>query len=202
MHPYCLFVSNVAALLCAVGVLFSAVVSAAPPPDRVALERLSGTYASSAPERWGEAWGTREFSFERGAWSLRFVLALDPQMAMPVFEFRTHGPYQVLAASRQVPGAFDAVFFEDAKYVTLRTADAKLAAAFGLAGCGLTPGVEKDISMAGCAAWKPVAQCREDHDLLALAADGGLHFGVRPRDNDMCAAGKRPAALLPAVIKR
>lgn len=171
-------------------------------PDGPALQRLHGVYASADAESWGGAYGTREFSFDRGRWTLRFTLALDPKMQQPVFEFRTHGRYTVQAASKAVPGAFEALFTEDAKYVTLKTTDAKLAAAFGLAGCGLSPGVERDISVTGCANWKPVAQCAEDHDLLALDTRGGLYFGVRPRDNDMCTADKRPTALLPAVWRR
>jgi hypothetical protein len=171
--------------------------------DHAALSQLAGTYRSSAAEDWGRgSYGTREFGFNEGRWSLRFTLALDPQMRSKVFEFRTQGHYVVGAASKTVPGAFDALFTEDAKYVTLHTSDPQLAAAFGLAACGLQPGVESDISVAGCAVWKPVAVCREDHDLLALDAQGGLRFGVRPPDNDMCSAQKRPTALLPAVVKR
>jgi hypothetical protein len=71
----------------------------------------------------------------------------------------------------------------------------------GLAACGLPVNLEADISVTGCAAWKPVAVCGEDHDLLALD-DTGLRFGVRPRDNDMCTADRTPAALLPAVVRR
>jgi hypothetical protein len=47
-----------------------------------------------------------------------------------------------------------------------------------------------------------VAVCHEDHDRLALDPDGGVRFGQRPRDNDMCTADTRPTARLPAVVKR
>ena len=85
--------------------------------------------------------------------------------------------------------------------LTLLTADAALAAAFGLAACGLATGIEADISGRGCANWKPVALCSMDHDLLALDATGGLLYGVRPRDNDMCTPDRRPAALLPHAVR-
>lgn len=171
--------------------------------DRQALAQLAGTYRSTSAEDWGRgSFGTREFGFDNGRWTLKFTLALDPQMKHPVFEFRTQGQYFVGTASKTVPGAFDALFTEDAKYVTLRTPDPQLATAFGLAGCGLAADVEKDISSEGCALWKSVAACGVDHDLLALDDRGGLRFGVRPPDNDMCTAGRRPAALLPAVVKR
>jgi hypothetical protein len=171
-------------------------------PDRARLEQLSGTWASPAPEPWYGAWGTREFTFDRGTWSLRFTLALDPAMAQPVFRFRTGGPYRLLERSTAAPAAFEAVFFEDTKHVTLLSTEPRLAAAFGLAACGLVPGQEADISAEGCARWKPVRDCREDHDLLGMDADGGLLFGVRPRDNDMCTADRRPTALLPPVVRR
>ena len=185
--------------LCAIA---AAPAGAGGPEARQALERLAGTYASRAPEPWYGAWGTREFGFRDSSWTLIFTLALDPGMQRPVFRFRTGGPYELRAASATVPGAFDAVFFEDSKHVTLLAEDPALAQAFGLAGCGLVPGREKDVSVEGCANWRPVAQCREDHDLLALGADGGLHFGRRPRDNDMCSAERRPSELLPAVYRR
>jgi hypothetical protein len=170
--------------------------------DRSALSTLTGTYASTQTESWYGAYGTREFSFEKGRWSLKFVLALDPQMQAKVFEFRTHGPYYVGQPSQTVTNAFEAMFIEDAKFVTLLTRDTKLVQAFGLVACGLEVGVEGDVSIQGCANWKPVAVCKEDHDLLALGENGGLHFGERPRDNNMCTPDKRPKALLQAVARR
>jgi len=169
---------------------------------RERLSGLSGRWTSPAPEPWYGAWGVRDFIFRDGTWALSFTLALDPGMRNPVFRFRTGGPYEVGRASAAVPGAFEAVFREPSKHVTLLTADAGVAAGFGLAGCALVPGVEADISARGCAAWRPVAVCAEDHDLLAELPGGGLGFGVRPRDNDMCTPDRRPTALLPAVLRR
>jgi predicted small secreted protein len=134
--------------------------------------------------------------------SLDFALALDPGMNARVFEFHTTGTYEVQGPSATVPGAQDMLFREDTKAVTLRATDPKLIEAFGLAQCNLTPGVKTDISATGCAIWKPVADCGEDYDLLALDTDQNLYFGVRPADNDMCTPDKRPIALLPAVVKR
>ncbi|MEO1049709.1 MAG: hypothetical protein AAFX87_03765 [Bacteroidota bacterium] len=165
------------------------------------LQNLSGTYVSQQAEGWGRGtFGTREFSFSDGHWTLRFVLALDPDMKNQVFEFRTHGTYQVLSKSK-VTKAYEAVFYEDKKYVTLKTDNPELIQAFGLSECGLKPHVEKDISKDGCALWPSVADCHEDHDLLALDDQGNLYFGVRPADNNMCTADRRPTALLPPVTK-
>ncbi|MBC8050391.1 MAG: hypothetical protein H7X92_09640 [Chitinophagales bacterium] len=166
------------------------------------LEALSGTYVSVAAENWYRGYGTRAFNFDEGKWGLTFVYALDPAMLQKVFEFHTEGPYRVVAKSSTVEGAFDTTFYEDVKGVTLRTTDTKLIEAMGLAGCNLKLNIKTDISKSGCARWKPVAQCREDHDLLAIDAAGKLLLGVRPADNDMCTPDKRPTALLPAVTKK
>jgi hypothetical protein len=186
------------ALACALFLVTAPLAAQAP---RAALETLSGTYASPAPEPWYGGYGTRRFTFENGQWSLVFTHALDPQMQRPTFRFRTLGPYRIGAESAAVPGAFEGVFFEDAKFVTLLTEDPNLIRAFGFSDCNLRPNQEVDISLTGCANWKPVAQCREDHDLVAFDPTG-LRFGVRRRDNDHCTAANRPTALLPAVVRQ
>jgi hypothetical protein len=169
--------------------------------DAAALAALHGTFISPAVESWYGGFGTREFVFANGRWSLTFTHALEPGMTMRTFQFRTGGAYRVIAPSPSVEGAFHTVFDEDWKHVTLLTAVPEIVAGMGMADCGLTLNLETDISETGCAGWAPVAVCGEDHDLLALSAEG-LHFGVRPADNDMCTADKVPAALLPAVVLR
>lgn len=165
------------------------------------LQSLQGTYVSKAVEPWYGGFGTREFVFRDGQWSLIFTYALDPAMTMRTFQFRTGGAYRVADKSNVVEGAWNTVFDEDWKHVTLLTGAADIAAKMGMADCGLTVNLEKDISETGCAAWRPVAECGQDHDLLALSSEG-LHFGVRPADNDMCTANRTPKALLPAVVAR
>ncbi|RST82447.1 hypothetical protein EJC49_23435 [Aquibium carbonis] len=173
----------------------------AEPADRSALQSLRGTYVSPAVEPWYGGFGTREFVFRDGRWSLIFTHALDPQMTMRTFQFRTGGAFTVGEPSADVPGAFRTVFGEEWKHVTLLTDVPEIVAGMAMAACGLTLNLETDISGSGCAAWKPVADCGEDHDILALSAEG-LHFGVRPADNDMCSADRTPTALLPAVVAR
>jgi hypothetical protein len=180
--------------------LFVASSCAATDPSMKKLQTLSGTYADGPQGyAYGQAFGKRVFTFKNGAWTLDFTLALDPDFKAQVFNFRTLGSYAVVGPSPKVPGAYEAVFKEDKKYLTLKTTDAALANGFGFGACALTPNVEKDVSVEGCLGWKPVSVCPEDHDLLALTAEGGVRFGVRPADNDLCSAEKRPTELTPAV---
>lgn len=164
------------------------------------LETANGTFRSAAPEPWYGGYGTREFVFSDGQWSLIFTHALDPAMTQRTFVFRTGGPYEIRGPSRHVAGAYHGVFHERYKHVTLLANDAALIRAMGLADCGLSHNMESDISDSGCGSWKPVAQCGEDHDLFAMD-ETGVYFGVRPRDNDLCTADKLPKALLPVVAR-
>jgi hypothetical protein len=175
--------------------------AAADTGGRAALKALHGTYASPAVEGWYGGFGTREFVFRDGTWSLTFTHALDPDMTLRTFQFRTGGPYEIREPAAAVPGAYHAVFHENWKHVTLLTDVPEIVAGLGMAECGLSVNLETDISATGCAAWAPVAECGEDHDLLALS-EAGLQFGVRPADNDLCTAEKLPTALLPAVVLR
>jgi hypothetical protein len=65
----------------------------------------------------------------------------------------------------------------------------------------MTLDIEQDISAKGCSAWKSVAECPADYDLLSLDRDGKLYFGNRPQDIDICSPEKRPKSLTPAVVK-
>jgi hypothetical protein len=166
------------------------------------LEHLSGTYMDPSPYAYGEAWGHRIFTFDDGKWTLRFTLALAPDLSQPVFEFRTYGTYQVQQPSATVDNAYEALFLEEKKYLTLKTSHPQLIEAFGFSDCELMTDVEKDISETGCALWASVAECHEDYDLLSMDEDGVLYFGIRPVDNNMCTPERRPTALAPGVHKQ
>ena len=165
------------------------------------LQQLSGTYMDASPYAYGNAFGHRTFTFDKGHWTLQFTLGLDPELNNKVFEFRTLGTYQVLEKSDVVPQAYNALFLEDKKFLTLKTDNPQLIEAFGFSPCHLIKDIEKDISESGCALWAAVEVCNEDHDLLSLDEEGKLYFGVRPEDNNMCSADRRPTALTPGVVK-
>ena len=170
--------------------------------EKKALENLNGTYVDPQGVDWGQrTFGKRKFTFDDGKWSLKFTLAFDPQMKNQIFIFRTVGEYSVQNKSKSVDGAYNALFIENKKFVTLKTDIPDIIQGFGFASCDLIKDIEKDISESGCSLWKSVADCSEDHDLLKMDSDGKLYFGVRPPNNDMCTEDKRPKSLTPAVVK-
>lgn len=81
--------------------------------DAATLSTLTGTWESAGAESWYGGYGTREFVFANGTWSLTFTHALDPDMTMRTFQLRTGGNYKVGAPSDAVPGAFRTQFNED-----------------------------------------------------------------------------------------
>jgi hypothetical protein len=165
------------------------------------LQSLSGTYFSPKVESWYGGYGTREFVLKDGQWSLIFTHALDPSMTQRTFQFRTGGSYKVNEASNLVKGAYNTVFTESWKHLTLLTDNPQIIAGMGMSECALKTNLEADISTTGCAGWRPVSVCDKDHDLFAMDA-AGVYFGERPADNNMCTADKRPTALLSPVVSR
>jgi hypothetical protein len=65
-----------------------------------------------------------------------------------------------------------------------------------VAGCTPKLNVKGDNSKSGCALL-PAAQCREDHDGLAIDTAGKRFLRNRPPDNNMCVPDKRRKVLLP-----
>ncbi len=165
------------------------------------LENLSGTYADAKPYAYGQAWGSRVFTFDKGKWTLSFTLALDAEMKLPVFEFRTFGTYKIQEKSAKLSDTYNAVFYEEKKLLTLKTTNEQLIKAFNFTPCNLVKDIEQDISKNGCSGWKSVAECPADYDLLSLDKQGKLYFGNRPQDNDMCNPERRPTSLTPPLIK-
>ncbi len=165
------------------------------------LENLSGTYADAKPYAYGQAWGKRVFTFDKGKWTLLFTLSLDPEMKMQVFQFRTFGTYKLQGKSKIVAASYNALFYEEKKYLTLKTSNENLIKAFGFTSCSMSENVEIDVSEKGCSGWKSVTACPGDYDLLSLDKEGKLYFGNRPKDNDMCSPEKRPTSLTPPVVK-
>ncbi|MEO1254674.1 MAG: hypothetical protein AAFY41_07300, partial [Bacteroidota bacterium] len=141
--------------------------------QKLKLEALEGTYVDVYPvARANGTFGHRRFTFQDGQWTLLFTLAFDPGLNAKIFEFRTGGAYEILRKAGNAPGAYAGIFYEDEKYLTLRTDHPEVIQGFGFTACDLELNVEKDISETGCSLWPSVEACHEDHDLAFVD-----HFG-------------------------
>jgi hypothetical protein len=162
-------------------------------------EKITGRYVSKSiePVAGTQLFGIREFNFTGGLlWSLSFTMYGDQAKTFPIFNFRTYGPFVLLADSSIVPGTKNASFYMSRKFMTLLTNDAGTINGFGFASCNLNYGEEKDISDTGCSFLHSVSACEYENDLLSLKDNGELYMG--DRSGNLCIS--RPQILgLPLV---
>lgn len=149
-----------------------------------------------------------DFTIETSRWSLDYDTFGDAACAAPFLTVHIEGDYEILAASPSVEGAWNARFGFDEKTVTPHGAGAVgFLAGLGEA-CGgdgtWADGVARDVYASGCAmlGQYPSSSCTADYDLVSIDAEGLLHFGARPADNDMCTESKRPTAISPMGVRR
>lgn len=146
-----------------------------------------------------------DFDLSDERWALDYVVHGDEACTVPLVTVHIEGPYQLEEASPTVDGAWNATFGFDTKTIEpqvdpLRDA---LAAQDDCGSGEWTTGEAQSVLETGCLAFGqyPVDDCGQDHDLVALSADGSeLRFGDRPADNDMCTPAKRPTELSPVVL--
>jgi hypothetical protein len=140
-----------------------------------------------------------DFDIAASTWKLDYVVFGDKTCSAKFFTVHIEGPYAIGAASTVVPGAYDARFAFDKKTITPHGAAAAQFLSSDM-GCKLafTDGVATDVGGSGCAnlGQYPIAKCAADYDVVKIEGDA-LHFGDRPKDNDMCTEAKRPRALSP-----
>jgi hypothetical protein len=167
------------------------------PPPPVAPD-IVGTWATACAPRHGKSdeFVTMTFVNTADHWDVVFAIFGDKACAKRKSMIHLAGAYTIGAQSTTVPGAWEGNFTFEARDITAD--DAKNAKAIGKL-CGIKkmkPGKAVDIYQKGCAKMglQPVAACGGDYDLVALDGDR-VEFGVRPADNDMCTAEKRPTAL-------
>jgi hypothetical protein len=158
-------------------------------------QAAAGKWKSPLAEDMGNgSFATRDFQITSTRWSLLFTIYGDKELAYPLLAFRAEGPWSVGADSTVVAGANEAMFDFATKKLTLISADPAVASGFGVGGCGLEVGLEKDISQSGCSFFLSVAQYPREYDLVKVDADT-LYLGARPADNDLGSEAKRPKAL-------
>lgn len=162
---------------------------------------IQGHWQSEQPEASGTGtFGWREFNISEKEWEVIFTMYLDKEKTLPVFTFRAVGTYEIQDKSAAVEGASNAIFHFTKKFVTLQTDNAEAIKNFGFDACGLTKGVEKEISEAGCSFLTSVKACGQEYDLTKIA-DGKFFLGARPADGNMCTEDRRPTALNLPLVK-
>jgi hypothetical protein len=143
------------------------------------------------------------FDLTETTWNLAYEAFADAACATPSLTVQIAGGYELGEASAAVAGAREGRFDFATKTVTPHNAGVAdfLTQACGRA--GFAAGAAADIT-GGCAGLGayPVAECPSDHDIVQLDADGALHFGARPQDNNMCTPDKRPTALGVPLTRR
>ena len=128
-------------------------------------------------------------------WDMRVETFKDKACMRRRHAIHLGGPYALVAPSTTVPDAWDATMSFDTRTITAD--DAKSAKTIAkLCKVKLKAKGTVDVHVAGCPALglRPAADCAAEHDLVARDGEH-LRFGVRPADNDLCTAEKRPTAL-------
>lgn len=156
---------------------------------------IRGKWISVSPEKTATgSYGTREFFIGKSAWQIRYTLYSDSALRNPIFIFRGVGKYELTDVSKIVPGAREAVFRFNKKYITTKTNDNGLIQKYGLGSCNLNYNKETDITETGCAYLASKAVCGQEYDLVSLK-NNMLYLGERPVTGGLCSAGKRPKQL-------
>ena len=169
-----------------------------PSPPTSGAPDLAGHWRSSCVPTNGTQSVTLDFRNTASTWALDYVTYADMTCATPFVTAHIEGPYTVTGTSATVAGAWEARLAFDRKQVTPASAAAAgfLASAAGCGRAGFSAATPTDVLELGCPGLGqlPRSTCAADYDLVSIGADG-LRFGDRPKDNDLCTAGKRPAKL-------
>ena len=169
---------------------------------------LEGHWASActpSPQPDGSTQSIKlDFTNGKTDWKLDYVTFGDAACATRIVTVSIDGDYALTAPSATTAGAWEARFGFAHKTITPHVDGVANALTGAKCGTGTWKvGEAEDVLTGGCPAFGqyPKAQCAADFDLVRV--DGNkLHFGDRPKDNDMCTAGKRPTALSALEIAR
>jgi hypothetical protein len=144
---------------------------------------------------------TLDFQFVGNRWQVIFSTYAEPACAAPLFSLRREGPFAFGEPSTVIADATNMIFVGTQLGATAYTDD--MAAFLAGAGCGTAPfvaGEEQEISATGCLSFRPVAERAIEYDIIHFDADGRLHFGLRPADDDLSIPERRPAEISPIAL--
>lgn len=190
--------------------LFAAACSPTPStPPASSAPALAGRWVSActpSPQADGSTqYLVLDFTLGAADWKLDYRVHADAACSTRLVTIAIDGDYLLERPSTTVEGAWEARFGFRHKTVTPHVDGVVAALTAGKCGTkAWVVGEGQEILDGGCAAFGqyPRASCAADFDLVRLDASA-LHFGDRPKDNDMCTPAKRPRALSPlGVTKR
>ena len=152
--------------------------------------KLSGRWASVAPEAQGKLFVTRDFTFEGESWGVRYRAFGDAEAKMPLFSLDVGGVYVIGGPSATVAGAYEGIFPATHRKITAESEAG--AAMFAGMGCTLKVGESKALVSEPCGFVPSQMQAMGEYDLVAIK-DGQFFFGERAGDLTKA----RPTALYP-----
>lgn len=168
----------------------------APAPElKPTAAELVGKWASACTDNGMGGGFTLSFDLSETAWKLDYASYADAACATKNLTVHVEGAYRLGDASKTVMGARDGEFDFGVKTVTPHNDGTAMFLPMACGSGTYTVDMPTDIK-GGCAGLGayPVADCPTDYDIVKL--DGNtLQFGLRPADNNMCSAEKRPTAL-------
>lgn len=145
------------------------------------------------------------FDLDATTWRLDYQAFGDAACNTPFLTVQVEGPYELLAPSAVVSGAWDARFAFTSKKVTPHSDAAAgfLASPAGCGRAGFTVGTATEILDEGCAGLGsyPKASCPGEQDLAWREGDT-LRLGARPADGNLCSEARRPTELSPVALHR
>lgn len=160
---------------------------------QVAQDALRGTWLTECLPTGADSWGTFSFTNEGARGSFTYTM-YDETCSFPLAEFSLFSEQRVGARVASAgPGARELDVLYDRLSATALVED--LAVAFEQAGCGggdVVVGEAVDISDTGCFAFKPLADCPADYDIMRIEDD---RFYNGMRTENMCVPAGRPTQL-------
>jgi hypothetical protein len=155
-------------------------------------------------EREGRRTGSRSlFAIFDREWGIAFTQYADASCQVRVLTATLRGTYQPAAPSPRVAGAVEVTFRFTRK--GLAVYDPVLLDRLNTGACGnrrWSPGIEQDVSAAGCLSIASVPACAQEYDLVRIDGDR-LYLGERPQPGtNICAEERRPIRLRTEPLRR
>ncbi|MDD3665361.1 MAG: DUF1330 domain-containing protein [Bacteroidales bacterium] len=147
---------------------------------------------SAKSEPSGQAFVTRDFTFNKNNWTLCYTMYADSTRLFPIFSFDAEGTFTVGKRIKKLQAAWEADFTFKKKFLTLHTNNPHIIKQLGFESCNLQTETKTDISANGCSFLQSVAQYETEYDIV-MKSGNNLMLGNRPADNNLGNRTARPS---------